>query len=194
MGVDEIRRYKPGREIYLHAARTLGHEPERLALVAVHAWDVEGARRAGLVGGWCARLERRFHPAMEPPDVQGDDLVAVVDGLLARHRALYPACFSRRARLFTFPTLVLSIASTRFTSSSDLLRQEPLLHVGVGVVVEPRAVTRSSAPGRATTSAKGALAPLATSGFPMTATSATAGCAARTSSSSSDESHSPPTR
>ena len=42
------------------------------------------ARRAGLVGGWCARLERRFHPAMEPPDVQGDDLVAVVDGLLAR--------------------------------------------------------------------------------------------------------------
>ncbi len=84
MGVDEIRRYKPGREIYLHAARQLGHAPERLALVAVHAWDVEGARRAGLAGGWCSRLERRFHPAMEPPEVQGDDLVAVVEGLLAR--------------------------------------------------------------------------------------------------------------
>ncbi len=84
MGVDEIRRYKPGREIYLHAARTLGQPPERLALVAVHAWDVEGAQRAGLVGGWCARLERRFHPAMGPPAVQGEDLVAVVDALLAR--------------------------------------------------------------------------------------------------------------
>ena len=83
MGVDEIRRYKPGREIYLHAARTLGAPPARLALVAVHAWDVEGAKRAGFTTGWCARLERRFHPAMTPPDVSGPDLLAVADGLLA---------------------------------------------------------------------------------------------------------------
>ena len=62
----------------------LGQPPERLALVAVHAWDVEGARRAGLVGGWSARLERRFNPAMGQPDAQGADLVAVVDALLAR--------------------------------------------------------------------------------------------------------------
>ena len=84
MGVDEIRRYKPGREIYLHAARSLGAPPERLALVAVHAWDVEGAKRAGFTTGWCARLERRFHPAMAPPDVFGADLVTVVEALLLR--------------------------------------------------------------------------------------------------------------
>jgi 2-haloacid dehalogenase len=84
MGVDEIRRYKPGREVYLHAARSLGLAPERLALVAVHAWDVEGAKRAGFVTGWCARLERRFHPAMAPPDVYGADLVTVVEALLMR--------------------------------------------------------------------------------------------------------------
>jgi 2-haloacid dehalogenase len=84
MGVDEIRRYKPGKDIYLHAASTLGVAPGRIAMIAVHAWDLEGARRAGLVTGWASRLERRYHPAMQPPDVSGPDLVAVAVGLLAQ--------------------------------------------------------------------------------------------------------------
>ncbi len=83
MGVDEIQRYKPGKEIYLHAAAQLGLAPGRIAMIAVHAWDLEGARRAGLVTGWAARLERRYHPAMQPADVRAADLVGVVEGLLA---------------------------------------------------------------------------------------------------------------
>ncbi len=83
MGVDEIRRYKPGKEIYLHAATTLGLAPARIAMIAVHAWDLEGARRAGLATGWCSRLEKRYHPAMQAPDVSGADLVKVAEGLLA---------------------------------------------------------------------------------------------------------------
>ncbi len=84
MGVDEIRRYKPGKDIYLHAATTLGLPPGRMAMIAVHAWDLEGARRAGLVTGWASRLERKWNPAMQAPDVSGPDLVAVVEGLLGR--------------------------------------------------------------------------------------------------------------
>ncbi len=83
MGVDEIRRYKPSRDVYLHAATTLGLAPGKLAMIAVHAWDLEGARRAGLGTGWCSRLEKRWHRAMPPPDVSGADLVAVAEGLLA---------------------------------------------------------------------------------------------------------------
>ncbi|HYS79392.1 MAG TPA: haloacid dehalogenase type II [Anaeromyxobacteraceae bacterium] len=81
MGVDEIRRYKPAKDIYLHAARTMGLAPGRVAMVAVHAWDLEGARRAGLVTAWASRLERRYHPAMEPPDISADDLVGVAEAL-----------------------------------------------------------------------------------------------------------------
>ncbi len=83
MGVDEIRRYKPGKEIYRHATSTLGLAPAKVAMIAVHAWDCEGARRAGLATGWASRLERRYHPAMQPADVMGADLVEVVEGLLA---------------------------------------------------------------------------------------------------------------
>jgi 2-haloacid dehalogenase len=50
----------------------------------VHAWDLEGARRAGLVTGWSSRLEKRWHRAMQPPDVSGADLVQVAEGLLGR--------------------------------------------------------------------------------------------------------------
>lgn len=83
LGVDQIGRYKPGPEIYRHAARTAAVPIERLALVAVHAWDVHGAKRAGLLAGWSSRLERVYHPAMVPPDVTGPDLVSVVEGLLS---------------------------------------------------------------------------------------------------------------
>jgi 2-haloacid dehalogenase len=83
LGVDEIRRYKPGPEIYRYAAAALRLPPERVALVAVHAWDCEGAKRVGFLTGWSSRLERRFHPAMAPPDVTGPDLVSVVEGLLS---------------------------------------------------------------------------------------------------------------
>lgn len=31
-----------------------------VALVAVHSWDVHGARRAGLTTGWCSRIEGAF--------------------------------------------------------------------------------------------------------------------------------------
>ena len=50
ISVDEVGVWKPAPTPYLHAAGALGVEPHQLAMVAVHAWDVHGAVRAGLVG------------------------------------------------------------------------------------------------------------------------------------------------
>lgn len=83
ISIDEMRRWKPAREVYLHAAKVAGVSPERLALAAAHAWDVHGASQAGLVTGWVSYLERHLDPAMNPPDVVGDTLVEVVRQLLA---------------------------------------------------------------------------------------------------------------
>lgn len=82
ISVDEAGRWKPAAEPYLHAASLLGRRPADVALVAVHSWDVHGARRAGLVTGWCSRSEGTFAEVFEPPDVTGPDLVTVADGLL----------------------------------------------------------------------------------------------------------------
>jgi 2-haloacid dehalogenase len=83
LSVDEVQTWKPAPAPYLHAAAVLGVEPHRLALVAAHAWDVHGARRAGLLGAWVSRLEGAFPAAFDPPDVTGADLVEVADRLLA---------------------------------------------------------------------------------------------------------------
>jgi 2-haloacid dehalogenase len=78
-----IRAWKPAREPYLWAAGVCDVLPGEMALVAVHAWDVHGAQRAGLTGGWAARAERVHAPVFDAPHVQGASLVDVVDALLA---------------------------------------------------------------------------------------------------------------
>jgi 2-haloacid dehalogenase len=82
LSVDDVRRYKPASQVYQHAASTCQVPPRRVALVAAHAWDTHGARAAGLVTGWVSRLESRYPNVFTAPDVTGNDLVEVVDGLL----------------------------------------------------------------------------------------------------------------
>jgi 2-haloacid dehalogenase len=83
LSVDDVRVWKPAAAPYLHVATSTGVAPASVALVAVHAWDMHGAGRAGLVTGWASRHEGRFAATFDPPDVTGRDLVEVADGLLA---------------------------------------------------------------------------------------------------------------
>jgi 2-haloacid dehalogenase len=80
---ESIRTWKPDRAAYLWAAGVCDVDPARMALVAVHSWDVHGAQRAGLTGGWAARAERSYAAVFDAPHVHGDSLVEVVDALLA---------------------------------------------------------------------------------------------------------------
>lgn len=82
VSVDEVRAWKPAPAPYEHAARLLGRRTADLALVAVHSWDVHGARRAGLTTGWCSRLEGSAAAVFEPADARGTDLPKVVHALL----------------------------------------------------------------------------------------------------------------
>jgi 2-haloacid dehalogenase len=82
ISIDEVRHRKPRREVYSHAATVTGVAPERMALIAAHAWDVLGASRAGLQTGWVGRDEALFHAAMGDATVRGADLVEVVRELL----------------------------------------------------------------------------------------------------------------
>lgn len=83
ISVEDVRLWKPAGEVYAHALRRLGRPAEEVAMVAVHAWDCHGARRAGLTTGWAGRLETHFPEIFEKPDVMGEDLIEVARGLLA---------------------------------------------------------------------------------------------------------------
>jgi 2-haloacid dehalogenase len=77
--------WKPNPEIYRFAAEQMRTPIERMALVAVHAWDCHGAKRAGALAGWCARLEQEHEDVFLPADVTGDTLVEVAEKLLMLH-------------------------------------------------------------------------------------------------------------
>ena len=81
ISVDEIGVFKPRAQIYHHATRVAGILPSELALVAAHAWDVHGAKQAGLIAGFVARGQHYPH-TMTMPDVIEASLVEVTRGLL----------------------------------------------------------------------------------------------------------------
>ncbi len=83
VSIDEVRRWKPSEAVYQHAAKLLEVDVGRIAVVAAHAWDVHGAKEAGLSAAWLKRFEKLYHPAMHKPDVSGDSLPEVAEALLA---------------------------------------------------------------------------------------------------------------
>lgn len=71
---ESVGHYKPDPEIYRLAIETAGVEPDRLMMVAAHAWDLRGARNAGMRTAFVSR------PVADPPtsadrfDFYADDL------------------------------------------------------------------------------------------------------------------------
>lgn len=85
ISVDDVQRSKPDKEVYWHAARAAAVAPADLALIAVHPWDINGAKAAGLMTGYVS-LGRPFSDVMHAPDVVGEGLLDVVQALLLATR------------------------------------------------------------------------------------------------------------
>ena len=82
LSVEDVKHWKPHRATYQHVERQLGLRADQLALVAAHAWDIQGAKRAGWRAAWVSRMEKRFHPAMQGPDALGSTVEEAVRALL----------------------------------------------------------------------------------------------------------------
>ncbi len=83
LSIDDVRAWKPAPVVYQHALAHAGVRAQDAALVAVHSWDLYGARQAGFTTGWCPRLERIPTPLFGTADVVADTLDAVIAGLVA---------------------------------------------------------------------------------------------------------------
>jgi 2-haloacid dehalogenase len=83
VSAEDVRNWKPASDAYAYAAATLDVPLARLGMVTAHPWDVLGARRSGLVTGWCNRQKAAFPPPFGAPDVTGATLLDVVEGLFA---------------------------------------------------------------------------------------------------------------
>jgi len=84
LSVQDAGRWKPHPQSYAYALGQCRVEPGKAALVAVHPWDTDGARRSGLVSGWVDRADVPYPEVFLPPDVRGPDLPTVARALLDR--------------------------------------------------------------------------------------------------------------
>ena len=78
---DEVERFKPAPEPYLHVAKKLDTKPGKLLLTAAHAWDVAGAYQAGLSSAFVARPRQVSNPLATTPDYTVKDLAELVHKL-----------------------------------------------------------------------------------------------------------------
>ncbi|TDW70870.1 haloacid dehalogenase type II [Kribbella pratensis] len=77
------QRWKPHPAAYRYAAEVCGAPVERMALAAVHPWDIDGARRAGLQGLYIDRRKTPYPKSFLAPDVVAADFEALATELTA---------------------------------------------------------------------------------------------------------------
>ena len=69
LSVEEAPAWKPHPGAYAYAAEACGASPDELLLVAVHPWDIHGARRAGLQAAWVNRGGGTYPSYFAAPDL-----------------------------------------------------------------------------------------------------------------------------
>ncbi|MFD2078279.1 2-haloacid dehalogenase [Actinopolymorpha cephalotaxi] len=81
LSAEDARTYKPDPAVYQLAVTVSGRPPERLLMVAAHAWDLRGAQQLGLRTAYVAR------PVGDPP-APSDEFDLHADGLADLARQL----------------------------------------------------------------------------------------------------------
>lgn len=81
LSVDDAGVWKPAAGAYHYAAQRCAVPNDRMLLVAVHPWDIDGARRAGLRTAWVDRDADAYPDYLQPPDVSVASLADLVQRL-----------------------------------------------------------------------------------------------------------------
>lgn len=81
LSAEDVRTYKPDPAVYRLAGTVSGRPPERLLMVAAHAWDLPGARRLGLRTAYVARPVGDAPSSTHRCDLHTADLTDLTDRL-----------------------------------------------------------------------------------------------------------------
>ena len=83
LSVEDAGIWKPARRAYAYALSATSVPAGRAMLVAVHPWDIEGARRAGLQTAWINRTGDDYPDHLPRADVEASSLVELAQ-IIAR--------------------------------------------------------------------------------------------------------------
>lgn len=83
LSVQAVGRFKPHDSVYRLAFDATGMKPQAHCMIACHAWDLHGAKCAGMQTAF-VRRGQHISSVLATPDIIGDDLVDVARELIAR--------------------------------------------------------------------------------------------------------------
>jgi 2-haloacid dehalogenase len=83
LGVDAVSTFKPHPDVYAYALSELEANPDRVALIATHPWDLAGAAHSGMRTAWVRHGPRTWPSVFPSPDVQADTLPELARAILA---------------------------------------------------------------------------------------------------------------
>ena len=81
LSVEDAGAWKPAGAAYQYALDVCGVDSGDALLVAVHPWDIHGARRAGLRTCWINRTARRYPGYFDAPEIEATSIVDLADRL-----------------------------------------------------------------------------------------------------------------
>lgn len=81
LSVEDAGIWKPAPAAYEHAIHTCDVDAGDAMLVAVHPWDTDGARRAGLRSAWVNRSGTTYPSHFGAPDLEVPSISALADRL-----------------------------------------------------------------------------------------------------------------
>ena len=80
--VDDVKKYKPFKDIYLSVSKSEGFALNEGIMVATHDWDLFGAKKAGLKTCYIKRKKQLYNPIYIEPDYSGTSLTQLMSQIL----------------------------------------------------------------------------------------------------------------
>jgi 2-haloacid dehalogenase len=74
MSAEEIRKYKPAKEVYLWASKSTGVDVSEVLMVSAHGWDIAGAAYAGMQTAYVKQDDQMLYPLAPAPMFIAKDL------------------------------------------------------------------------------------------------------------------------
>ncbi|ROQ21410.1 2-haloacid dehalogenase [Marinimicrobium koreense] len=84
VSIDEHSVWKPQPTLYQAVCKQFNTPQAETTVIAAHAWDVHGARQAGLRAVWVERQDHYFHELMSAPSGEARTLPEAVSMALIR--------------------------------------------------------------------------------------------------------------
>jgi 2-haloacid dehalogenase len=86
LSAEQVKKYKPAKEVYRWAAESLGLAPNDVLFVSSHSWDIAGAANAGMQTAFISQDKGMFYPLFREADFR----IKNVEQLVQEMKRIYP--------------------------------------------------------------------------------------------------------